>query len=85
MGPRTKLMATKYFLDISFVRGSIRPGMVLNFRKRPQGKMGKPRSSVELKKSNYIIRLFSGLCLYAVYFSVIDATRGSGPEEDDVL
>jgi len=32
-----------------------------NFRKRLQEKMGKPRSSVELKKLNYIIRLFSGL------------------------
>ena len=48
---------------MSFVRGLIRPRMVLNFLKRSQGKMGKPRSSVELKKSNYIIRLFSGLSI----------------------
>ena len=35
--------------------------MAHNFLKRSQGKMGKPRYSVELKKLNYIIRLFSGL------------------------
>ena len=48
----------------SFVSGghshSIRPRMAHNFLKCPQEKMGNPRSSVELKKSNYIIRLFSG-------------------------
>ena len=35
--------------------------MAHNFLKGPQEKMGKSRSLVELKKSDYIIRLFSGL------------------------
>ena len=35
-------------LGISFVRGLIRLRMALNFPKRSQEKMGKPRCSVEL-------------------------------------
>ena len=54
----------KYFLIISFVRGSIRPRMALNFLKRPQ------EASVELKRSNYIIRLFSGL-----WYLIIESIR----------
>ena len=66
---------TKHFLGISFVRGLIRPRMAHNFLKRSQGKMGKPRSSVELKKSNYIIRLFSGL----QYLAISDFAEAGNP------
>ena len=54
----------------------------LNFPKLSQEKMEKPRSSVGLKKSNYIIRLFSGLVDQTCFLGTFEEVVGlPGPLE----
>ena len=42
----------KIIYGVSFIRGLVLPNKWFNFLKRPQGKIGKPRFSPKIKKSN---------------------------------